>query len=261
MLDDDWEQTAYPFVPGYEVVGRIVALGGKTKGLEVGQRVGLGWYSESCMACPQCLSGSHNLCARAERTIVKRHGGFADRVHCHWAWAVPLPETLSSQSSGPLLCAGITVFNPILQCNVLPTDRVGVIGIGGLLHIALQFLTKWGCEVTAFTSSDSKRNEALKFGVRHVVNSRDANQLKGISGSLDFGLLHGQRITAVGCHYRQSRAARATAYCGRGIRADSGRSVFIDWRREIHFLIAGRQSIQRRTNAEFLRSPSNQSDD
>jgi uncharacterized zinc-type alcohol dehydrogenase-like protein len=132
------------------------------------------------------LSGSHNLCATAEQTIVKRHGGFANRVRCHWAWAVPLPDALSSQSSGPLFCGGITVFNPILQCNVQPLDRVGVIGIGGLGHMAVQFLNKWGCEVTAFTSSDSKRDEAMKFGAHHVVNSRDANQLQKIAGSLDF---------------------------------------------------------------------------
>ena len=118
--------------------------------------------------------------------MVKRHGGFADRVRCHWAWAVPLPDALDSKKSGPLFCGGITVFNPIIQCEVQPTDRVGVIGIGGLGHMALQFLNKWGCEVTAFTSSDSKRDEAMKFGAHQVVNSRDAAQLQKIAGSLDF---------------------------------------------------------------------------
>jgi uncharacterized zinc-type alcohol dehydrogenase-like protein len=186
MLDNDWGQTAYPFVPGHEVAGRVVAAGDKVKGVKVGQRVGLGWFAESCMACPQCLSGNHNLCPTVEQTIVKRHGGFADRVRCHWAWAVPLPDALDSKKSGPLFCGGITVFNPILQCGVLPLDRVGVIGIGGLGHMALQFLKKWGCEVTAFTSSDSKRDEAMKFGAQHVVNSRDAAQLQKIAGSLDF---------------------------------------------------------------------------
>jgi len=186
MLDNDWGSTEYPFVPGHEVAGRVVATGDGAKGVKVGQRVGLGWFSGSCMACPQCLSGHHNLCPTVEQTIVKRYGGFANRVRCHWAWAVPLPDALDAKNSGPLFCGGITVFNPILQCNVQPTDRVGVIGIGGLGHMALQFLNKWGCDVTAFTSSDSKHAAAVKFGAHHVVNSRDTAQLQKIAGSLDF---------------------------------------------------------------------------
>jgi len=186
MIDNEWLQTKYPLVPGHEVVGTIAATGPQVKGLKVGQCVGLGWFSESCLACPQCLSGDHNLCATAEQTIVNRHGGFADRVRCHWAWAVPLPDKLDPRSSGPLFCGGITVFNPIIQCGVRPTNRVGVIGIGGLGHLALQFLRKWGCEVYAFTSSESKRDEALKLGAHHVISSGDADQLKKIAGSLDF---------------------------------------------------------------------------
>lgn len=188
MLDNEWMMTRYPFVPGHEVVGRIVEAGPQVKGLKVGQRVGLGWYSGSCLSCAQCLSGNHNLCPQAEATIVNRPGGFANRVRCHWAWATPLPEALPAAAAGPLFCGGITVFNPILQCGVLPTDRVGVIGIGGLGHLALQFLNKWGCEVVAFTTSDSKRDEALRLGAHRVINTRDANQLASIAGSLNFVL-------------------------------------------------------------------------
>lgn len=186
MLDNEWGFTAYPFIPGHEVAGRVVAVGPRVKNVTVGQRVGLGWFSESCMACPQCLSGNHNLCGTAEQTIVNRAGGFANRVRCHWAWAVPLPDALSSEKSGPLFCGGITVFDPILICGVKPTERVGVIGIGGLGHMAVQFLNKWGCEVTAFTSSDSKHAEALAMGAHHVVNSRDPEAVKSLAGSLDF---------------------------------------------------------------------------
>jgi uncharacterized zinc-type alcohol dehydrogenase-like protein len=186
MIDNEWGQSSYPLVPGHEAVGRVVAAGEQVKGLEVGMRVGVGWFSGSCLSCPQCLAGHHNLCAKAEQTIVGRDGGFAERVRCHWAWATPLPESLDPRAAGPLFCGGITVFAPILDCGVLPTDRVGVIGIGGLGHLAVQFLNKWGCEVTAFTSSDSKHDEALKMGAHRVVSSRDAAQLKAIAGSLDF---------------------------------------------------------------------------
>lgn len=186
MIDNEWGMSAFPLVPGHEVSGTIVALGAQAKGLKVGQRVGVGWNSGSCMACHECLSGDQNLCARAEATIVQHHGGFAQRVRAHWAFAVPLPEKLKSADAGPLFCGGATVFNPILQFDVKPTDRVGVIGIGGLGHLALQFLDKWGCEVHAFTSSDSKREEAQSLGADAIVNSRDSAAMKKLAGSLDF---------------------------------------------------------------------------
>ena len=186
MLDNEWGFTKYPFVPGHEVVGKIVEAGSHVKKVRVGQRVGLGWVSGSCMHCRQCLSGNHNLCAENEQTIVARHGGFADRVRCHWAWAAPLPEAVDAAKAGPLFCGGITVFNPIVQFGIKPTDRVGVIGIGGLGHMALRFLREWGCDVIAFSSSDSKKEEALKLGAHRVVNSGNKAQLASVAGSLDF---------------------------------------------------------------------------
>lgn len=189
MADNEWGQTTYPFVPGHEAVGTVVAVGEHVKRVKLGDRVGVGWYSGSCQSCPQCLAGDQNLCTRAEQTMVGRHGGFADRVRCDWLWATPLPDALDIAKAGPQFCGGITVFNPIIQCGVLPTQRVGVVGIGGLGHLALQFLNKWGCEVTAFTSSDSKRDEARRLGAHHVANSRDSTQLQKLAGSLDFILV------------------------------------------------------------------------
>jgi uncharacterized zinc-type alcohol dehydrogenase-like protein len=186
MLRNHWEMTAFPFVPGHEVAGRISRLGENVKHLQGGQKVGLGWYSQSCMTCPQCLSGNHNLCAANEQTIVGRYGGFADKVRCHAGWALPLPEDVDISKAGPLFCGGITVFNPIVQFDVKPTDRVGVIGIGGLGHLALQFLNKWGCEVTAFSSNKAKVDEAHRMGAHHVVNSRDDGEIEKLAGSLDF---------------------------------------------------------------------------
>ena len=186
VLGNEWGNAAYPLVPGHEASGRVVAAGPSVKKVKVGERVGLGWYSGSCMCCPDCLRGDHNLCSNNEDTILGRHGAFAERVRCHWAWAVPIPEGVDPAKAGPLFCGGITVFNPILQCGVKPTDRVGVVGVGGLGHLAVQFLAKWGCEVTAFTSSGNKRDELLKLGAHHVVDSRDPSQLKPMARSLDF---------------------------------------------------------------------------
>jgi len=189
MIDNEWGNTRYPLVAGHEIIGTITALGAHTKGLRIGQRVGLGWYAGSCMHCDECMSGHHNLCREGEQTIVGRHGGFAESVRSNWSWALPLPDALDAKAAGPLFCGGLTVFSPIVDFDVRPTDRVGVIGIGGLGHMALKFLRAWGCDVTAFTSSASKADEARGFGAHHVVATNDAKALKQLAGSLDFILV------------------------------------------------------------------------
>jgi len=186
MVDNDWGMSQYPLIPGHEVIGTVAALGAQAKGLALGQRVGLGWHADSCMACEWCRTGNHNLCASAKGTIVGRHGGFAERVRAAAAFVVPVPEGVEAGSAGPLFCGGITVFNPIIQFGVKPTDKVGVVGIGGLGHLALLFLDAWGCEVTAFSSSPEKESEARKLGADHFLNSRDAEALKNAAGTLDF---------------------------------------------------------------------------
>lgn len=186
MLDNEWGSTQYPFVPGHEIVGTISAIGAQVKGRKVGDKVGVGWFTGSCMHCRQCIGGDQHLCGSTEQTIVGRHGGFADTVRTHWAWSFPLPAGLDAKSAGPLFCGGITVFNPILLAGIKPTDRVGVVGIGGLGHMAVKFLRAWGCEVTAFTSSASKHAEALAMGAHFAVASNDKDALKKVRGSLDF---------------------------------------------------------------------------
>ena len=160
MLDNTWKITSYPFVPGHEIAGTIRAVGKGVTHLKPGQRVGLGWFAQSCMTCHQCLSGNHNLCPDAVGTIVDRHGGFADKVRAHKGWVIPLPDGINIKTAGPLFCGGITVFYPIVQNNIRPTDRVAVVGIGGLGHMALRFLKAWGCEVTAFSTSPDKESAA-----------------------------------------------------------------------------------------------------
>jgi uncharacterized zinc-type alcohol dehydrogenase-like protein len=185
LLNNDWGMTRYPFVPGHEATGRVVAMGSKAKGVSIGQRVGLGWNSHSCMHCKQCLMGHQNLCESLQPTLIGRHGAFANKVRAHWVWTMPLPEGLDSRESGPLLCGGITVFAPLRELNISPTARVGVVGIGGLGHMALKFCKAWGCEVTAFTSSDSKAEEARAFGAHHVVSTGDSKAIEKLAGTFD----------------------------------------------------------------------------
>lgn len=186
MINNDWGMTAYPIVPGHEIIGEVVATGTGVKNVKVGDKVGVGWFSGSCMSCHECMDGSHHLCASAEATIGGRHGGFADYVRSHWAWTIPLPEGINLDKAGPLLCGGITVFNPILVAGVKATDKVGVIGIGGLGHMALKFLNKWGCEVIAFSSNPAKKESILAMGATKVIDSTNPEELESIAGSLNF---------------------------------------------------------------------------
>ena len=184
VANNEWGISRYPAVLGHEVVGRVTDVGRNAKGLGVGRRVGVGWYAGSDMHCRQCLSGDHHLCPRVQATILGHRGGFASHVRAHWAWAVPLPDALPPADAGPLLCGGVTVLNPLVM-YAKPTDRVGVIGIGGLGHLAVKFAAAYGCHVTAFTSSEGKSDEARGFGAHQVVASRDAAAIGRLARTLD----------------------------------------------------------------------------
>lgn len=188
VLNNQWGNSKYPAVLGHEITGHIVAMGSAVKGLRLGQKVGIGWTASSCMHCPQCMSGNHNFCPESVATIIGHSGGFASRVRAHWAWTLPIPDALPLADIGPLLCGGITVFNP-LAAYTKPTDRVGIIGIGGLGHMAVKFAVKNGCEVTAFTSSESKFKEAQEFGAHRVISSKDSAAIQKCAGSFDFLLV------------------------------------------------------------------------
>jgi uncharacterized zinc-type alcohol dehydrogenase-like protein len=185
MINNEWGMTQYPFVPGHEIIGTIGAVGSDVTHLKVGQRVGLGWHAGYCNTCHSCMSGDHNLCRTATSTIVGHHGGFAEQVRASANSAVLLPDGVDAAKAGPLFCAGITVFNPLVQFGIKPTSKVAVIGIGGLGHLGLAFLNAWGCEVTAFTTSPHKREEALKLGAHHTLDSKDPAVLDAAAGSFD----------------------------------------------------------------------------
>jgi len=186
MTENEWGMSQYPLVAGHEVIGKIAAKGADVKNMAVGTLVGLGWHSGYCGYCHSCKTGDQNLCASAQGTIIAHHGGFAEKVRAQASSVVAIPEGIDPATAGPLLCAGITVFNPIVQFGIKSTDKVAVIGIGGLGHLALQFLNAWGCEVTAFTSSDSKRQEALELGAHKILNSRDSAEIETAANSFDF---------------------------------------------------------------------------
>ena len=132
------------------------------------------------------MQGMENLCANAEATCVHRHGGYADRVRGNARFVIPIPEALESENAAPLLCGGITVYNPLRTNGINPSSRVGVVGIGGLGHLAIQFARAFGAQITAFSTSAAKEEEARALGAHHFVNSRESKAMKEVAGSLDF---------------------------------------------------------------------------
>jgi len=186
LISNDWGLSQYPFIPGHEVIGKVAEVGSSVHSLQEGQRVGLGWQSNSCGECEWCTQGLENLCAQMEATCVHRHGGYADRVRANVRFVIPIPEPLASENAAPLLCAGITVYNPLRTHGINPSSRVGVVGIGGLGHLAIQFARVFGAEVTAFSTSAAKEQEARTLGAHRFVNTRETKAMKEVAGSIDF---------------------------------------------------------------------------
>jgi len=186
LVANDWGISQFPFIPGHEIIGKVNAVGEEVSSLQVGQRVGLGWQSNSCGECEWCTRGMENLCPRAESTCVHRHGGYADRVRANARFVMPIPDALTSEHTAPLLCGGITVYSPLRSHGVNPSSRVGVIGIGGLGHLAIQFARVFGAEVTAFSTSSAKEEEARALGAHRFVNTRETRALKDVASTFDF---------------------------------------------------------------------------
>lgn len=185
LIDNDWQISQYPLVPGHEIVGTVERIGQDVKDLKIGQRAGVGWQAGSCMRCEWCLRGEENLCADDVATAVGHYGGFAEKVMVDSRFAFPIPQEIDSQTAAPLLCGGITVYSPLRRL-VKAADKVGVIGIGGLGHFALQFAHGMGCEVTAFSHTPDKAQEAKQLGADDFVSSTDKSRLEKLKRRFDF---------------------------------------------------------------------------
>jgi alcohol/geraniol dehydrogenase (NADP+) len=187
FIANDVGLTTFPLVPGHEITGTIVAMGdvAATKGLSIGQEVGVGWFISSCGHCDPCLNGDQNLCLNSQAAIWGNHGGWAEKIRANWIWTIPIPDGLDTRDAGPLMCAGITVFAPLMELDIKPTDNIGVIGIGGLGHLAVQFAAAWGAKVTAFSNSPEKAGEIKRLGATDVVSSRDTASWAPLAGKFD----------------------------------------------------------------------------
>lgn len=186
MRDNDWNVSTFPLVAGHEVVGKVTKIGEDVTSLKIGDRVGFGWIRNSCRTCSPCLRGEENICQNGYTgLIVGNHGGFANHLRAPADFAYKIPEALDSASAAPLLCAGITVYTPLRTYIKHPGTKVGVIGIGGLGHLAIKFARAMGAEVTAFSTSIDKDKESKEFGAHHFCNWNNNEEVQQLSGKQD----------------------------------------------------------------------------
>lgn len=186
MRDNDWKVSEFPLVAGHEVVGEVTEVGDSVTTLQPGNRVGVGWIRNSCRVCYYCLQGEENVCQRGfTGLIVGNHGGFADKLRVPADFAYKLPDAIDSVSAAPLLCAGITVYTPLRTHIKYPGMKVGIVGIGGLGHLAIKFARAMGAEVTVLSSSADKADEAKEFGAHHFYQWGSKDAEKDLTGSLD----------------------------------------------------------------------------
>jgi len=192
---DEWGGSRYPMVPGHEIVGRVASVGAKVSDFKPGDLVGVGCMVDSCQHCPSCAAGLEQYCdERATFTYndVDRHdklptyGGYSERIVVTRKFVVRIPERLDLKSAAPLLCAGITTYSPLRHWKIGKGYKAAVVGLGGLGHMALKFAKAFGADVTLFTRTPGKEQEARRLGADHVVLSTDKKQMDAVARSIDF---------------------------------------------------------------------------
>lgn len=189
MIDNEWGMSNYPFIPGHEAIGKIVAVGDQVSQDRIGQRVGVGWQSASCNHCKNCGVGKESLCLNGSEvgeTIIGRNGAWAERVRSQAKWAIPIPDGLDPSLAGPLMCAGTTVWSPIRHQGIRPGMETAVLGVGGLGHLAVQFLAKMGTQVTGLSTTRSKEAGTRELGATDFIATKESPEdLEKAAGRFD----------------------------------------------------------------------------
>ncbi len=185
-IDNYYGVATYPFVPGHEIVGYVSEIGKAASSLKVGDRVGIGWLGRSCGECEWCKIGEEQLCVDiVQAGTWVPYGGFASSVVADSRFTYLIPDAMQSEVAAVLLCAGIAVYNPLRLYGKQNAQKIGIIGIGGLGHLAIQFAHALGYEVTVISSSPTKKEEALAFGADHFVASDDKTTFQKLEFSFD----------------------------------------------------------------------------
>lgn len=192
-----WGKQQYPQVPGHEIAGIVTAVGKNVTKFKVGDKAGIGCMVNSCMKCESCKTGNENHCEttgmvgtygtpeKSSPTGITQ-GGYANNIVVTEHFAIKIPASMDLQYAAPLLCAGITTYSPLMKIKVKKGDKIGVIGIGGLGHMAIKLAVSKGAEVYAFTTSASKVNDSKKFGAKEVIVVDGLKKLKPWFGKMDY---------------------------------------------------------------------------
>mgnify|MGYP001573007957 FL=1 len=192
---NEWNNTLYPSVPGHEIVGRVTAVGAHVKKFKVGDLAGVGCMVDSCQHCASCAEGEEQYCENGftgtyngpvfggENTL----GGYSDNIVVKEQFVLRISHDDANLAAvAPLLCAGITTYSPLHHWKVGPGKKVGVVGLGGLGHMAVKIAHAMGAHVTLFTTSPNKREDGLRLGADHVVVSKNPDEMAKVANSLDF---------------------------------------------------------------------------
>ena len=194
QVRDEWGGAMFPMVPGHEIVGTVTAVGDAVTKFKVGDLAGVGCMVEACRTCANCVDGEEQYCTTgATFTYNSRdaqgaptYGGYANDIVVDEAFTLTIPKNLDLAGVAPLLCAGITTYSPLRHWKVSAGQKVGVVGLGGLGHMALKFAKAFGAHVVQFTTSKNKIEDAMRLGADEVVLSNDAEAMKAQTGSFDF---------------------------------------------------------------------------
>ncbi|KAK2384792.1 cinnamoyl-Coa reductase [Trifolium repens] len=193
-IKNDWGFTTYPVVPGHEIVGEVTKIGNNVKNFKVGDKVGVGVMVESCQTCENCQQDLENYCPKLVFTYnspykgTRTYGGYSDFVVVHQRYVLQFPANLPLAAGAPLLCAGITVYSPMIYYGMTePRKHLGVAGLGGLGHVAIKFGKAFGLKVTVISTSPNKKSEAIdKLGADSFIVSNDPEQMKAATGTIDY---------------------------------------------------------------------------
>lgn len=190
----DWGPVAYPLITGHELAGEVVAVGSSVSKFKIGSRVGVGVIVDSCRHCSECTRGFEQYCENGmtqvygskDRDGSITQGGYSTFNVVDEDYVLSVPDVMDLADAGPLMCAGITVYSPLRHWSVAPGKKIGVIGLGGLGHLATKIATAMGAEVTVFTTTSDKVNDARRFGARDVVVIKDGVDLSNLKRTFDF---------------------------------------------------------------------------